>query len=64
MRAHFETRERISIIALLERGQSITAAVRRQASNLLAAVPEFRGDEIAAIQRIAYEALGEQTAIH
>lgn len=64
MRAHFETHERVSIIALLEQGQSIPAAVRRQASNRLAAVPEFRGDEIAAIQRIAYEALGEQAALH
>jgi hypothetical protein len=62
MRAIHETRDKCSIIALLERGQSITAAIRRQASNRLNAVPEFRGDEIAAIQRIAYEALGEATA--
>ena len=50
--------------ALLERDRSITSAIRRQASNRLIAVPEFRGDEIAAIQRIAYEALGEQSLIH
>lgn len=65
MRAHHETHETCSIIALLERGQSITAAVRREASNRLTALPEFRGDEVAAIQRIAYETLGEATsALH
>jgi hypothetical protein len=58
MRAHHETHERCSVIALLERDRSIGSAVRRQASNRLAAVPEFRGDEVAAIQRIAREALG------
>lgn len=57
-RATYETREPCSIIALLERGQSVTAPVRRQAANRLSAVTEFRGDEIAAINRIAYEALG------
>lgn len=64
MRALHETHEACSIIALLERGQSITAAVRRQASNRLTAVPEFRGDEIAAIQRIALEAIGAPTLLH
>lgn len=59
MRALHETHVDCSIIALLERGRSVTAAVRRQASNRLAAVTEFRGDEIASIQRIAYEALGQ-----
>jgi hypothetical protein len=63
MRAHHATHDRCSIIAPLERGQSITAAVRRQASNRLAAIPEFRGDEIAAIQRIAYETFGEPTGL-
>jgi hypothetical protein len=64
MRALHETREQCSIIALLERDRSITSAIRRQASNRLTAVPEFRGDEIAAIQRIAYEALGGSAQIH
>jgi hypothetical protein len=59
MRATYETRDPCSIIALLERGQSITAPVRRQAANRLNAVTEFRGDEIAAINRIVYEALGQ-----
>lgn len=64
MRALHETHEECAIIALLERGQSITAAVRRQASNRLTAIPEFRGDEIAAIQRIALEAIGAPTLLH
>jgi hypothetical protein len=34
MRAHHETREKCSIVALLERGQSITAAIRRQAATV------------------------------
>jgi hypothetical protein len=64
IRALHETREACSIIPLLERGQSITAAVRRQASNRLTAMPEFRGDEVAAIQRIALEAIGAPTLLH
>jgi hypothetical protein len=58
MRAIHEVRVDCSIIALLERGRSVTTTVRRNAANRLAAVTEFRGDEIASIQRIAYEALG------
>jgi hypothetical protein len=57
-RARHETQESCSIIALLERGQNIAAAIRRQTANRLAAVPEFRGDEVAAIQRVALEAIG------
>jgi len=43
LRAIHETRERCAIIALLERDKSITAAIRRQASNRLTAVPEMSG---------------------
>ncbi len=61
MRARHEVREPCSIVALIERGRSITARVRQQAMNRLDAVTEFRGDEVAAIQRIAYEAIGPAT---
>jgi hypothetical protein len=64
MRAVHETKVDCAIIALLERGKSITSIVRRNASNRLTAVAEFRGDEVASIQRIAYEALGQSSAIH
>lgn len=59
MRALHEVHEPVQIIALLERGRGISAKVRQQAMNRLDAVTEFRGDEIAAVQRIARAALGE-----
>ena len=59
MRASYETHEPCSIIALMERGKSITGPVRRNAANRLAAVAEFRGDEVASIQRIVREAVGQ-----
>lgn len=63
MKARHETREPCSIIALLERGPAISGPIRRQASNRLNAVPEFRGDEVAAIQRIAFEAIGDNSGV-
>jgi hypothetical protein len=64
MRALHEVHVDCAIIALLERSRSITAVVRRNASNRLTTIAEFRGDEIASIQRIALEALGQHTTIH
>lgn len=58
MRALHEMHVPCSIIALLERGRSVTANVRRNAANRLSAIPEFRGDEVASIQRIVHEAFG------
>jgi hypothetical protein len=59
MRALHEAKVDCAIIALLERSNRITNIVRRNATNRLTAITEFRGDEIASIQRIAYEAIGE-----
>jgi hypothetical protein len=42
----------------LERNRSISGKVRQQAMNRLNAVTEFRGDEVAAAQRIMLEATG------
>lgn len=64
MRARYEVHEDVSVIALLERAQRISAKVRQQATNRLAAVTEFRGDEVAAIQRIVLETTGSATNIH
>jgi hypothetical protein len=64
MRALHEVREPASIIALLEKGRSISARVRQQAVNRLDAVTEFRGDEVAAIERIARAAIGDQRVRH
>jgi hypothetical protein len=64
MRAIHEAHVDCAVIALLERGRSITSVVRRNAGNRLTAVAEFRGDEIASIQRIAHETLGQTPSIH
>jgi hypothetical protein len=58
MRAKHETFEECSIVALVEHDRTLTAPVRRQASNRLGALTYFRGDEAASIERIAREALG------
>lgn len=58
LRNRHELHENCKIIALLEKGRSISARVRQQASNRLDVVTEFRGDEVAAVGRIAREALG------
>ena len=64
MRAQYEVHEPVQIIALLERGRGISAKVRQQAMNRLDAVTEFRGDEVAAIQKIARAAMGDAPRVH
>jgi hypothetical protein len=64
MRARHETHEACSIVALLESAKGISAKVRQQAANRLDAVPEFRGAEVAAIERIAEEAFGPPVSLH
>ena len=56
MRAEHEEHVPVRIMALLEHGKSVTAAVRQQATNRLDGLLQFRGDEVAAITRIAKEA--------
>lgn len=55
LRAEYETRVPVAIIALLEREKAISGRVRQQATNRLTAVAHFRGDEAGAIARIARE---------
>lgn len=55
MRAEHEEHIPVRIVALLEREKSVTAAVRQQATNRLDGLLQFRGDEAAAITRIAKE---------
>jgi hypothetical protein len=64
MRARYETHENCSIVALIESAKGISAKVRQQAANRLDAVPEFRGAEVAAIERIAEEAFGPSASLH
>jgi hypothetical protein len=53
-RARDQLREECSIVALLEKGRSLSSIARQQAINRLDAVTEFRGDEIAAAEKIAW----------
>jgi hypothetical protein len=62
MRAMHEARVDCSIAVLVERLSLISNRVRQQALNRLAAFAEFRGDEEAAIERIARDAIS--AAIH
>jgi hypothetical protein len=60
LRALYEVKIPLTVVALLEyRSKGISPEIRQQAVNRLAAVPEFRGDEVQAVQRIADEALGQ-----
>lgn len=62
MRALHEVNVDCSIAVLVEKSSSISNRARQQAQNRIAAFAEFRGDEQAAIERIARDAIG--TAVH
>jgi hypothetical protein len=64
MAVTYEAAANCSIIALLEKDSSISAKMRRHASNRLTALPIFDGDEREAVQRIAREVLGRRATIH
>ena len=55
MRAEHEEHVPVRIVALLEREKAVGSAVRQQATNRLDALLQFRGDEAAAIGRVAKE---------
>ena len=55
MRADYEVKKPVSVIALLETGHSGSQKLRDQASNRIAAIPNWKGDETAAFQRILRE---------
>jgi hypothetical protein len=64
LRERHQLLEECSIVALIEKGRSLSSRVRQQAMNRLDAVTEFRGDEIAAVEKIAREAIGETQTRH
>ncbi|HZR87142.1 MAG TPA: DUF1828 domain-containing protein [Bradyrhizobium sp.] len=64
MRARYEVTEPVSIVALLEKKRALSSKVLQQAMNRLDAVTEFRGDEIAAVERIARTAIGDSYVRH
>jgi len=59
MQALYEVRQPLHVVALLEHESIINRELRRRAANRLAAVPIFREDEPASINRIEREALGD-----
>jgi hypothetical protein len=64
MAATYETHSACSVIALLEKDSSVTRKMRTRASNRLAAMPIYEGDEKAAIQRIQREVLGRRAVLN
>ena len=63
-KARHETHESCSVVALFESAKGVSAKIKQLAANRLDAVPEFRGAEIAAIERIAEEAFGPSASLH
>lgn len=53
LRAEHEEHVPVKIVTLLEREKAISAPVRQQATNRLDALLQFRGDEVAAISKVA-----------
>ncbi len=64
MAVTYETHSPCSVVALLDRESAISRKMRQRASNRLAAMPIFEGDEKAAVQRIEREVLGRSRAIN
>jgi len=64
MRSRGVPHDECAIVALIEKGRSLSSRVRQQAMNRLNAVTEFRGDEIAAVEKIAREAIGDTQTRH
>jgi hypothetical protein len=64
MAALYESREPLSVIALLEAENSITREMQKRASNRLATVTIWRGDEVASVQRIEREVVGSGNVLH
>lgn len=64
MAATYEAKAAASVIALLDKDTSVSRRMRQRASNRLAAMPIFEGDERAAVQRIELEVLGRHQTIH
>ena len=55
MAADYEIKQPVSIVALLESGSTGSQKMRDKASNRIAALTNWRGDEAAAINRILRE---------
>jgi hypothetical protein len=60
MAALYESRDPLSVVAMLESDSSISGKLRQRAANRLSAVPVYRNDEIPAVRRIVREAIGTE----
>ncbi len=64
MAALYETRDPLSVIAMLEADTSVSNKLRQRAANRLSAVPVYRNDEGQAVRRIVREAIGIEGVLH
>jgi hypothetical protein len=60
MASLYEAKEPLSVVALLEADNSVSREMFKRASNRLAAVTIWRGDETASMQRIEREVVGQR----
>jgi len=58
--ADYEKHVSLSVVAMLERGDALSAKMRAKADNRLDAIPRYEDEPDAAIQRVATEVLGRQ----
>jgi hypothetical protein len=64
MAALYETKEPLSVVALLETEDTLNSTMHRRARNRLSAVTTWEGDQAAAIQRIEREILGTEGTVN
>jgi Domain of unknown function DUF1828 len=62
--ALYEAKEAVAVVALLEAESSISREMRQRAANRLAAVPIWKGDELAAIIQVERQIVGIEAALH
>ena len=64
MEAALEIKQDIKVVAIIEEDSSVTAKYRQRADNRLDAVPRYRSDEMAAINRVIKEVVGAGSTLH
>jgi hypothetical protein len=63
MAALYEAREAVAVVALLEAESSVSREMRQRAANRLAAVPIWKGDEVAAIMQVERQIVGIEATL-
>ncbi|MCD1645697.1 DUF1828 domain-containing protein [Aurantimonas coralicida] len=62
--ADYEAKIPLSVVAILEADNSVSQKVRTQADNRLDAMPRFKDDQKAAINRVVTTVIGRQPTVH